>query len=84
MLAILPPENSPYGRNSTEFFGHMLSVIYRYDFVSSFFICGDFNSRIGNKNDYIEGIDQCLQRQVIDLNSNKPWGEFSGIFKKCK
>ena len=67
----LAPENSPYGRNSSEFFGHMLSIIYQYNFVDTFFICGDFNSRLGGKLDYIESIDSCSPRQILDKTVNK-------------
>ena len=77
----LPPENSPYGRNSSEFFGHMLSIIYRYSFVSTLFICGDFNSRIGDKLDYIEEVDNCSKRISLDKCLNKNGENFLEFLK---
>ena len=37
----LPPENSPYGRDSTGFFAHLLSQIYLNTYVDAPFICDD-------------------------------------------
>ena len=33
-------------------------------------ICGDFNSRCGDASDYIEGVDEVRDRDVIDFTSN--------------
>lgn len=35
--------------------------------MGKFAICGDFNSRIADLYDYIEGIDNIKERNVIDL-----------------
>jgi hypothetical protein len=32
--------------------------------------CGVFNARIGDNNDFIEGVDDLPQRQEIDFTSN--------------
>ena len=34
------------------------------------YICGDFNSRCGDASDYIEGIDDVRERDIIDVTSN--------------
>lgn len=38
-------------------------------------ICGDFNSRIGDMPDYIEGVDDVTDRNVVDYNKNA-YGDF--------
>ncbi len=34
------------------------------------YMCGDFNSRIGNIVDYIDGIDSIYERHVVDFDIN--------------
>lgn len=34
------------------------------------FICGDFNSRVGDASEYIAGVDDVILRDVIDHSSN--------------
>ena len=38
--------------------------------TETFFICGDFNSRCGERADYVEGVDQVPSRHVIDHTTN--------------
>ena len=59
----------------------MLSIIYWYDFVDTYFVCGDLNSRIGNKKDYIEGIDCVNDRKSIDSTCNSHGENFLDFFK---
>ena len=35
-----------------------------------FYICGDFNSRCANKTDYIEGVDNLPERDVMNFKDN--------------
>ena len=35
-----------------------------------FFVCGDFNSRVGDDSDYIEGVDDVRPRKVLDFTPN--------------
>ena len=67
----LPPEYSPYGRDSTAFYTHLLSLMYLHNFADSSFIFGDLNGRIGDKNDTIHAVDPVTPRDVIDYTSNK-------------
>ena len=68
----LAPENSPYGRNSAEFYHHLLSLTYLHNFVDASFYLGDFNARISDKSDVIDDIDtQFVARNIIDLSHNK-------------
>ena len=57
------------------FFNDLLTQAYRYQSQGPFFIMGDFNSRCGNSLDYIEGVDDLMERNVIDKQCNK-YGEF--------
>ena len=61
----------------------MYSVADEADFV----ICGgDFNARIGNKNDYVERIDHVQPRIILDREINKhaePFIEFLPSAKMC-
>ncbi len=67
----LPPENSPYGRDSVSFFSHILSFIYLFEDSDGFWLLGDFNSRIGNLKDFNPGTDDIPDRVVIDSTSNQ-------------
>ena len=62
----LSPENSIWGRNSDQFFAHLVSEVYTYSYADSVYLCGDFNARIGNKSDHIDNIDDIPPRRNID------------------
>ena len=40
-----------WGRDSKEFFSHVLSLVYIYDECDAVVLCGDLNSRIGSLDD---------------------------------
>ncbi|CAC5401445.1 unnamed protein product [Mytilus coruscus] len=44
-----------------------------------FYFCGDFNSRLGNYTDFIQGIDQLSERNIIDFTTNS-YGEIFSEF----
>ncbi len=56
-VCYLAPLNSPYGKNQTDFFGHLTAQMYLHSETEQIYICGDFNSRIGHLNDTIDGVD---------------------------
>ena len=66
----LAPEESPWGRNSTSFYAHLLTQVYMYTHVDHILICGDLNSRTGSMKDYIEDIDKIPHRNAIDEVKN--------------
>ena len=66
----LPPEESPWGRDSNTFYAQLLSYVYLYCHCDHIFICGDFNSRIGKAADYISDVDVIEKRTVIDEVKN--------------
>ena len=68
----LPPENSVWGRDSQEFFSHVLSNIYINNDCDAVFLCGDLNARIGALDDLSEFDDvNIVNRQVIDNTINQ-------------
>ena len=67
----LPPEYSTWGRDSHEYFSHLLSQIYLADDIDYLYICGDTNAKIGDLNDSIE-LDSILARTILD-NTNKAY-----------
>lgn len=53
------------------FYDHLMCQIHSYCNDNMFFICGDFNGRCGDLEDYIPGIDNIPERHVIDYYTNK-------------
>ena len=67
----LPPENSPWGRDATSFYSHLLTQIYLHYDADAIILCGDFNSRIGNINDTNNCVDEIPPRLVVDNAQNQ-------------
>ena len=70
-ICYLPPENSSRQVDAEQFYAELIKQVYQYQNYGKIIICGDFNSRIGEESDYIEGVDNIPIRQVIDTTSNK-------------
>lgn len=64
-ICYLPPENSTRQIDKDTFFDTLITQVYEHQNKGPFFICGDFNSRCGNESDYIEGVDNLCQRDVL-------------------
>ena len=85
VLAVyLPPEESPWGRHSDNFFAHLLSLIYMNTHVDHIVICGDLNARIGNSVDFIPDIDKVGHRRCIDNVKNKHGEAFLDFLMESK
>ncbi len=67
----MPPEQSTWGRDAVSFYANIFSLLYEFPDVDATYICGDFNSRMGNKQDVISEIDNVCGRKAIDLGVNK-------------
>ena len=67
----LAPENSVWGRDSNNFYSHLLSQVYYNIDAHSIVICGDLNSRIGALDDCIDSIDDLPDRTCIDTVINQ-------------
>jgi len=69
-VCYLPPENSSRPFDVNNFYDKLLTDYYLYQNIGIVFICGDFNSRCGNFEDFIVGVDSIPQRFVIDTKCN--------------
>ena len=69
-VCYLPPANSSRYVDVQSFFDNLLCNVYSFQGIGPFFIMGDFNARCGNSCDYIEGVDDICERQVIDFVKN--------------
>ena len=63
----LSPEGSSRQVDPHEYFDNLLSQIYVHQADGPFMICGDFNARCGAEADYIEGVDDICERDIIDF-----------------
>ncbi|CAG2223305.1 unnamed protein product [Mytilus edulis] len=70
-VVYLPPENSTRAVNVHEFLESLMSQMYTIPKGNQFYLCRDFNSRCGDLNDFVEGIDTLPERQVVDYKTNK-------------
>lgn len=70
----MPPQNSSKYFD-VHVFDKPLADIYNYQNDGVVFLCGDLVSRCGDLREFIEGIDNVPERNVIDLSTNH-YGEF--------
>lgn len=80
----LPPENSPWGRDATAFFSHLLAQTYLFADVDDLFMCGDVNARTGNLSDYVPDIDDLGTRTNIDNTINSHGRSFVEFLQESK
>ena len=52
------------------FYSTLLEQVYSYQNEGRIYICGDFNSRVGDASEFIEGVDDVTPCDVIDHTSN--------------
>lgn len=69
-VCYLPPINSSRQIDASNFYDTLLSNIYIYQNDGPIHICGDFNSRIGDNSDFIIGVDNLPERNIVDFTSN--------------
>ncbi len=74
-VVYLPPEGSTRAPNTNTFFDTLLTQISAYHNDGQYMICGDFNSRCGDASDFIEGVDEVEDREVVDHGRNT-YGDF--------
>ena len=75
-VCYLPPGNSSRRIDVNTYFDSLLTDICNYQNPGSIFICGNFNSRCGELDDFISGVDHIEHRNVIDFKTNF-YGEVS-------
>ena len=71
-VCYLPPADSTRSIDANEFFDQLICQIHQYCKSSMFSICGDFNARCADFQDFIAGVDIIPERQVIDFTA-KTW-----------
>ena len=69
-VCYLPPDGSTRQNDAEEFYTILTEQVYQYQHIGKTYICGDFNSRCGEASDYIEGVDDVTERNVLDNISN--------------
>ena len=62
----LPTENSSRFFDSNYFFERLLTDICSFQGSGMIHLCGDFNSRCGNLDDFIAGVDDIPPRLIIE------------------
>ena len=75
-VCYLPPSDSTRNIDHGDFYDTLLFQIHTYCKDDFFYVCGDFNSRCGNLEDYIAGIDLIPERDVVDFTVNKDGERF--------
>lgn len=69
-VCYLPPENSSRRVDVNVVFDTLLANIYSYQNLGTTFICGDFNGRCGDLEDFITGVNLIGHRDVVDRKTN--------------
>lgn len=68
-VCYLPPEGSSSNVDPQAFYDTLITQVYQYQDMGPYYLCGDFNSRLGELND-CHGEDNIQERDVIDVKSN--------------
>ncbi|VDI47596.1 Hypothetical predicted protein [Mytilus galloprovincialis] len=69
-VCYLPPADSSRAMDSDLYFQNLLQQVYSYQKLGKNIICGDFNSRVGQNTDYVEGVDNVKPRNIVDFSEN--------------
>ena len=80
----LPPENSVWGRDATAFMSHLLSIVYTVSDCDAVYCVGDVNSRVGNKVDFVEHVDDLSKRHITDHVTNSHGETFIDFLLESK
>lgn len=67
----LHPENSPWRRDVTSFFSHLLTQVYLHCETDALILCGDLNSRIGSIQENNDCFDNIPHRTSVDKACNQ-------------
>ena len=69
-VCYVPPSDSTRSLKLTEFYDSLMCQIHTYCKDNNFFICGDFNSRLGDLEDFISGIYDVPERNIVGFHVN--------------
>ena len=70
-VCYIPPSDSTRSVHLTEFYDTLMSQVHVYCKDKQFYICRDFNGRVGALEDFIPGVDTIQERSVVDFYVNK-------------
>ncbi|CAC5404135.1 unnamed protein product [Mytilus coruscus] len=70
-VCYLQPEGSSRLNDGEKFYNDLLQQVYCYQNEGFVYIGGDVNSRCGSEQDYIQGVDDINDREIIDVINNK-------------
>ena len=83
----LPPDSSPYGKDSVNFFAYLTSQIFTKSYADLILVCGDLNARVGNKNDINTNLSSetfdIPPRKCLDSTSNKHGSSLIDFLNAC-
>ncbi len=65
-------------------FEHITQLMYEFEDSDFTLIFGDFNARIGDRNDFIAGVDEVPERHNIDDTVNKHGEDFIAFLQESK
>ncbi len=65
-VCYIAPFASPYGKNITDTLGHLIAEMYLNNDSDQIYLCGEYNGRIGELSDAVEGIDIVPKRTLSD------------------
>ena len=80
----LPSKTSPRGRDGVHFFAHLMSQMYIFSDADKCLVCGDFNARIGSKQDFDCQIDNIPTRDSMDAVVNQHGNCLIDFLNDCK
>ena len=66
-MCYVPPESSSRGNSAEETLQAMAEGVEKYSSLGSLVICGDFNARLGEAGDEVDGIRRC---KIINMVKN--------------
>ncbi|MES9880125.1 MAG: reverse transcriptase family protein [Sedimenticola sp.] len=69
-VCYLPPENSTRCVDASGFYDSLLANVCLYQDYGTVVICGDLNGRCGKLSDFIEGVDNLPERDILDYTTN--------------
>ena len=68
----LPPEQTSWGRNASDFYSHAMKIVYENSECDDFLLAGDLNSKIGDMSDFVTEVDNHIKsRKVLDKTVNR-------------
>ena len=72
-MCYVPPESSSRGNSAEETLQALAEGVEKYSSLGSLMICGDFDARLGDAGDEVDGIPRC---KIIDMVKNSQGNGF--------